>query len=160
MLFLVFLLCVGVSGIYVLELTARRRQISQMLRLIRYLRREIRCCAAPLHHILSSENCPKGLPLLRVFSFEDPFDLTENYRKSKDLCEKEMFFSPEEWTAADDLFFDLGQGDGEEQERLLLQAETIFSQAEITVKESLSKNGKSALVLGCCAGAVLVLLLL
>ena len=60
----------------------------------------------------------------------------------------------------DDLFFNLGQGDSDEQERLLSQAESVFSQAEITVKEMLMKNGKSALVLGCCAGAVLVLLLL
>ena len=150
----------GGGGIYVLQLSARRRQIEQTLRLIRYLRREIRCSAAPLHRILSSESCPCDLVLMQRFCWEEPFDLTGNYRNSKENSQKETFFSSEEWRAMDDLFFNLGQGDSDEQERLLSQAESVFSQAEITVKEMLMKNGKSALVLGGCAGAVLVLLLL
>ena len=97
---------------------------------------------------------------MQRFCWEEPFDLTENYRNSKENSQKETFFSSEEWRAMDDLFFNLGQGDSDEQERLLSQAESVFSQAEITVKEMLIKNGKSAFVLGCCAGAVLVLLLL
>ena len=145
---------------YVLELSARRRQIEQTLRLIRYLRREIRCSASPLHRIFSSEFCPRDFILIRRFCWEEPFDLTENYRNSKENSKGEMFFSAEEWRAMDDLFLNLGQGDSDEQERVLSRAETVFLQAEATVRQTLSKNGKSALVLGCCAGATLILLLL
>ncbi len=157
---LVFLLCGGWGGLYVLDLLARRRQIEQALGGIRYLRREIRCSQAPLHQILASESFPRQLPLFRRFSYEPPFDLTESYQSAKTACRGEMFFTSEEWKAMDDLFFSLGQGDCDEQERLLILAEESFREAHKTVLQTLSKNGKSSLVLGCCAGAVLVLLLL
>ena len=143
-----------------LELYARKKQVGEILRLIRHLRREIRYSGAPLHHILASPSCPKNLPIFRWFQYEEPFDLTENYCKAKDFCRGEIFLSSEEKEALDDLFFDLGQGDQNEQERLLSLSETVFVQSEEQIKELLSKNGKSALVLGGAAGAVLVLLLL
>ncbi len=160
MLILVFLLCAGCGIVYFLDLSARRRQIGQMLELIRYLQREIRCSYAPLHQIFSSDACPPQFPLLRDLDLSEPFDLAASYEKSKRSCKGEMFFSDDEWTAADQLFHSLGQGDGTEQEHRLSLAESVFSEAERSVKDSMGKNGKSAIVLGCSAGAVLVLMLL
>jgi stage III sporulation protein AB len=131
-----------------------------MLQLIRYLRREIRCYGAPLSSVIFSENCPKNLPLVRCFESNCPFDLISVYTKAKADSGTEMFFSSKDWQIADQLFFSLGQGDSSEQEILLSLAEESFSLGERELKDTIGKNGKSALVLGCCAGAVLVLLLL
>ncbi len=157
---LVFLLCSGCGVVYVLDLSVRRKQIQEMLELIRYLRREIRCSYAPLHQILSSEYCPVKLPLLREMNLSEPFDLTESYQSSKCICKGEMFFSEREWEASDHLFLSLGRGDGAEQEERLSLAETAFLSAEQSAGEALGKKGKAAVVLGCSAGAVLVLMLL
>lgn len=145
---------------YVLDLWIRRRQVHQMVELIRYLRREIRCTAAPLHQILQSPSCPKELPLLQEMDLSEPFDLSEAYRKAKLQSESSMFFSSVEWAPAEELFLSLGQGDGLEQETLLQIGEAAFTEAERNVSTVIGKNGKPALVLGCSAGAVLVLMLL
>ena len=160
MLILIFLLCVGCGVIYALDLFARRRQIEQVLHLIRYLRREIRCFGAPLNQILSSPRCPSDLPFLHRMDFSEPFDLSAAYENAKRSCKGEMLFSDKEWDAADRLFLSLGQGDLSEQENQLSLAESAFSEAERDARESLGKNGKPAIVLGCSLGAVLVLMLL
>lgn len=160
MLILVFLLCAGCGAVYVLDLSVRRRQIGQMLELIRFLRREIRCSGTPLHHLLSSDSCPGELPLVREFNISEPFDLTESYEKAKCSCKSEMFFTEKEWATADELFYSLGQGDVTEQESRLSVSETAFLEAEREVRSIIGKNGKPAVILGCSAGAVLVLMLL
>lgn len=160
MLILVFLLCAGCGGIYVLDLSARRRQIQQMQILIRHLRREIRCSYAPLCQVFSSEQCPKDLPLLREMDLSQPFDLITSYEKSKRTCKVEMFFTEEEWSASDQLFHSLGQGDLSEQETRLSLAESAFCEAEKNARNTMEKNGKPAIVLGCSLGAVLVLMLI
>lgn len=160
MLILVFLLCGGSGAVYVLDLSVRRRQISQMLDLIRFLRREIRCSGAPLHYLLSSTACPSDLPLVRDMDASEPFDLTVAYEKAKNVSKSEMFFTEKEWGIADELFYSLGQGDGEAQETLLSGSELAFLEAEREVRSVIGKNGKPAVVLGCSAGAVLVLMLL
>ncbi len=160
MLILVFLLCAGCGGIYVLDLSARHRQIRQMQDLIRYLRREIRCSCAPLHRILSAEQCPSDLPLLREMELEEPFDLIASYERSKRSCNAEMFFTEEEWSAANHLFYALGQGDLSEQENRLMLAESAFCEAEKKARNTMEKNGRPAIVLGCSLGAVLVLMLI
>ncbi len=160
MMILVFLLCGGCGAVFLLELCCRRRQITQMLDIIRYLRRDICCSRAPLHHILSQESCPKELPLLQYMDFSEPFDLSASYLKAKAHSESEMFFSEEEWEASDALFSVLGLGDVTEQERCLSQAEGRFESSEKMAKELIGSKGKPALVLGCSAGVVLVLMLL
>ncbi len=160
MLILVFLLCAGCGGVYVLDLSARRRQIRQMQDLIRYLRREIRCSGAPLHRILSSEQCPSDLPILREMELAEPFDLIASYENSKRSCNAEMFFTEEEWSASDHLFYALGQGDFVEQESRLSLAESAFSEAEKNAQKTMERNGKPAIVLGCSLGAVFVLMLI
>ena len=159
-LILIFLLCAGSGASYLLELFSRQKQIGQMLQFIRYLRREIRCCGAPLSSLIFSDDCPKELPFLRCFENNCPFDLTSAYAKAKADSSNEMFFSSKEWQMADQLFSSLGRGDETEQQRIISLAEESFSLGEGEIKEMIGKKGKSALVLGCCAGAVTVLLLL
>lgn len=159
-LILTFLLCAGTGGTIVLELISRRRQLLSMLELIRYLRREIRLSGLPLNRLFSSSSCPKDLPLLEAMNCDEPFDLLENYRKGKALSAESSFFSPSDWEACDVLFSALGQGDLEEQERRLAAAEEYFSDAAEGVRRDISGKGRSALVLGCSVGAVLVLILM
>ncbi len=142
-----------------LELSCRRRQLCEMLDLISYLRREISCSCAPLHQIFSNESCPKNLPLLRQMDFREPFDLAESYGTAKNKTAGEMFFSDSDWTACDALFTSLGFGDLSEQERRLSRGEIQFSEAEKSVRELTRTKGRPALVLGCSAGIVLVLML-
>lgn len=160
MLILTFLLCAGTGGAIVLELISRRRQLLSMVELIRYLRREIRLSGLPLNRLFSSPACPGNLPLVQAISCNEPFDLAENYRKARISSEESSFFSSSDWEACDALFFALGQGDLEEQERRLDMAERYFSDAAEGVRRDISGKGRSALVLGCSVGAVLVLILL
>lgn len=160
MLILTFLLCAGTGGTIALELISRRRQLLSMLELIRYLRREIRFSGLPLNRLLSAPSCPKDLPPVQGMCFDEPFDLAENYRRGKLACGESSFFSAADWEACDDLFFALGQGDLEEQERRLETAEGYFSDTAEGVRRDISGKGRSALVLGCSVGAVLVLILL
>ena len=155
----VFLISAGVGAVYALELYSKRRQIDGFLSLIRYLRREIRCSGAPLHRVLSDGDCSALFPLVREMDCTEPFDLREQYRKAKASSSGEIFFSESEWNACDELFDSLGRGDLEEQEHRLLLAEEFFTAARSSAQEAFGKKGKSALVLGCSAGAVLVMML-
>lgn len=128
--------------------------------LIQFLHREIRLSHAPLNILLKERQTPDSLPILREMDFSDPFDILLSYEKAKRSCKGEMFFTEEEWRAADRLFSSLGQGDVSEQEACLSFAQSAFSQSEERVRDSIGKNGKSAVVLGCSLGAVLVLMLL
>ena len=157
-LLLIFLLCGGIGVIYVLDLMTRRRQIEEMLAWIRFLRREIRCKSAPMAALLSDKI--NSLPLFRDLKCEEPFDLAEAYERAKAVSHGEMLFGHEEWKAADELFCSLGIGDVTEQEHRLDLCEGVFSRSEEAAREALGKNGKSALVLGCSVGAVLVLMLM
>ena len=160
MLTLIFLLCAGCGVIYLLDLIARRSQILQMRDLIQFLHREIRLSHAPLNLLLKEEQAINGIPILREMDFSDPFDLHQSYEKAKRSCKGEMFFTDEEWRAADRLFLSIGQGDVSEQESCLSFAQSAFSQSEERVRDAIGKQGKSAIVLGCSMGAVLVLMLL
>lgn len=158
LLLTVFLLCAGIGIVYVLDLQARRRQIAQMLELIRFFRREIRCSFVPIPELLSRNTV--DLPLLRTIDHKTPFDLVASYQKAKTHSRSEMFFTEQDWNAVDALFSSLGQGDEAEQTEYLNACEAYFLQAEAESRELLYKKGRPALVLGGSAGAVLVLILL
>ena len=128
--------------------------------LIQFLSREIRLSHTPLNVLLKEKQGPSSLPVLREMDFTDPFDLMQSYEKAKQICKGEMFFTEDEWRASDRLFSSLGQGDVSEQENCLTFALSAFSESETQVRDSIGKNGKSAVVLGCSLGAVLVLMLL
>jgi len=89
---------------------------------------------------------------------EEPFDLYGSYRKAKDAFGEAMLFSAEDWKEVDRLFSVLGDGDREAQEDLLKQCEERFESCLLTLREKSRRNGKPALVLGGCVGAVLVLM--
>ena len=152
------LLCVGLGLIYVLELLARRRQIEEMVRFLRYLRREIRCHACPIGDLLNGF-CT-DLPILTKMELEEPFDLVGSYERAKSAASREMFFDPSDWQAADELFHTLGSGDVEAQEENLRICEELFCRSAGTLREKIARNGKPALVLGLSTGFVLVLLLI
>ncbi len=132
----------------------------QMRELIQFLHREIRLSHAPLNALLKETQTLNSLPILREMDFSAPFDILQSYENAKRSCKGEMFFTEEEWRATDRLFFSLGQGDVSEQEGCLSLAQSAFSESEERVRDSIGKNGKSAVVLGCSLGAVLVLMLL
>jgi stage III sporulation protein AB len=159
LLIVVFLISAGVGAVYALELLSKRRQIDGFLLLIRYLRREIRCSASPLHRIFSGVDCPVGFPLIREMNFSEPFDLCESYRRAKAKSKGEIFFSEQDWKNCDELFESLGRGDLQEQEQRLVTAEEYFNEARKSADDAVGKKGKSALVLGCSVGVVLVMML-
>ncbi len=144
--------------IYVFELIARRRQIGQMLELIRFLRREIRCSGMAIPNLLGSY--PSDLPILSEMDCSEPFDLVSSYDNAKKNSRGEMLLKEEEWSATDELFYSLGLGDVEEQQTRLTVCEKTFLQVEKEAKEAIKRNGKPAVVLGCSVGAVLVMMLL
>ena len=131
-----------------------------MIRMIRYLQREIRCSGESLPRLISHPDCPRDLPLLRRLSCEEPFDLSDAYRNAKEKSQVEMFFSGNDWQLCDDLFESLGRGDLAEQDRRLTLGESAFLQAEQMISEKIRTTGRPAVVLGCSFGAVFVLLFL
>ena len=153
-----FLLCVGMGLIYILELLARRRQVEEMIRFLRYARRENRFQSRPIVDLL---NCfESDLPLLSCMETEEPFDLVRSYELAKKSSLREMFFDSAEWRATDELFHVLGSGDGISQEESLRICEEAFCHASGVLREKVAHNGKPALVLGVSTGIVLVLLLI
>ena len=129
-----------------------------MLELIRFFRREIRCSFLPLPDIISQS--PQSLPLVSAFDTQEPFDLVLSYEKAKESSFEEMFFTKEDWASVDALFRSLGKGDGAEQTEYLNFCEDYFLRAEAESAEALGKKGKPAVVLGCAAGTMLILLLM
>ncbi|MBQ4322709.1 MAG: stage III sporulation protein AB [Clostridia bacterium] len=144
--------------IYVLELRARRCQLMKGIEFLRYLRREIRWTSTTIPQLI--RNCPVDFPLASAMDCSEPFDLTSAYREALDQCGKELFFRAEEREAMDRLFLSLGQGDLTSQEECLKACEETFLRCVEGTGVLLSRNGKSAVVLGASFGAVLVLLLL
>ena len=157
MLLPLFLLFTGFGLMYVVELLARRRQVEEVIRFVRYLRREIRCSGRPLVDLLDSYE--SDLPILVHMDCAEPFDLLSCYKKAKKESFKEMFFDPSDWRALDTLFETLGNGDSLAQEESLKICEESFGHSSVALREKVVRNGKPALVLGASAGAVLVLLL-
>ena len=127
--------------------------------LIRYLRRQIRCENGLLPQILREAAVENPLPILRAIDLAEPFDLSRAYRNAKECCSAEMFFSRGEWNETDRLFCELGQGDRETQGRQLELREAAFAELLREAESRLRKNGRLALVLGGCSGAMLVLML-
>ena len=133
-------------------------RLEQMLDVIRYLRREIRCSSIPLPRLLAS--CDTALPLLSAMNCEEPFDLVSSYLAAKEVCRGEMLFCEDAWRATDRLFLSLGRGDLTAQEECFSVCETVFQTELEGMREKIVRNGKPALVLGCSVGAVFVLMFL
>lgn len=153
-----FTLCALLGIGYATELIAHRRRIAALLRAMRYLRREIRCHVRPLPDIL--RECPEPLPLFAQMDVTPPFDLPCAYRRARERCTDVWPLSEEEWQTLDDLFLILGQGDPQEQIRSIDLCSESLERCEKDLRERVERNGKPAIVLGCCAGAFLVLMLL
>ena len=101
----VFLTCAGLGIGYLLELKARRLQLNQVVELILYLQREIRCDSAPLPHLL--RRCHIPFPLLEAMDCTEPFDLLSSYECAKKKCADQLFLDGEARRALDALFLPL-----------------------------------------------------